>query len=165
MNKIAELRAERVKVLGQAKELAEKADQTAEDRSKIDELLARADEITADITRREKLIFELANLDKSEGRAVNNAKSVALNKTAMGDTPDGALAHYVRTGDGGGLREQRAANNTGMNITTSADGGYAVPTGHYPEIIARRDEMMLAPQLGVRAVSYTHLTLPTSDLV
>ena len=165
MNKIAELRAERVRVLGQAKELAEKADQTAEDRSKIDELLAKADELTADITRREKLVFELAKLDKTEGRAVNNAKTASFNKTELGDTPQGALAHYVRTGDGGGLREQRAANNTGMNITTSADGGYAVPTGHYPEIIARRDEMMLATQLGLRAIpgKGTTVNVPIDD--
>jgi len=36
-----------------------------------------------------------------------------------------------------------------MNIAAPADGGYAVPTGHYQGIIARRDEDMLAPQLGV----------------
>jgi HK97 family phage major capsid protein len=39
-----------------------------------------------------------------------------------------------------------------MNIATEADGGYAVPTGHYQGIIARRDESMLATALGVRQI-------------
>ena len=152
MKTLEELRAERVAVLRQAKELAEKAEQTAEDRSKIDELLAEADELAKSIEQREKIAVEWAKLEQSKGRAVDTAKTVALNKTAMGDTPGGALAHYVRSGDGGGLRELRTSNSTGMNIGTPADGGYAVPTGHYPEIIAWRDEMMLATQLGLRVI-------------
>lgn len=165
MKTILQLRAERAQVLTQAKELAEKAEQTAEDRSKIDELIAKADELAKDIERRERIDLEMAKLGESQGRAVKNAKTASFNKTELGDTPGGALAHFVRTGDGGGLRELRAANNTGMNIGTQADGGYAVPTGHFPEIIARRDEMMLATQLGLRAIpgKGTTVNVPIDD--
>jgi HK97 family phage major capsid protein len=43
----------------------------------------------------------------------------------------------------------KASNATDMNIGTPADGGYAVPTGHYQRIIARRDELALDSKLGV----------------
>ena len=39
-----------------------------------------------------------------------------------------------------------------MNIGTAADGGNAVPTGHFNDIIARRDEMALWNMLGVRNI-------------
>ena len=54
-----------------------------------------------------------------------------------------AFCHFVRTGDEAGLNELRASNDTTLNITTAADGGNIVPTGHYNAIIARRDEMAL----------------------
>ena len=69
MKTLEELRAERVAVLRQAKELAEKAEQTAEDRSKIDELLAEADELAKSIEQREKIAVEWAKLEQSKGRA------------------------------------------------------------------------------------------------
>ncbi len=67
-----------------------------------------------------------------------------------------AAAHYLRTGD---ATELRAYNNTDMNIGTVADGGYAVPTGMYNGIIARRDETLLAPRLGVRQIPGQGLTV------
>jgi hypothetical protein len=42
----------------------------------------------------------------------------------------------------------KASNDTDMNVGTSADGGYAVPTGHYNGIIARLDEAALYGKLG-----------------
>lgn len=74
-------------------------------------------------------------------------------KTKLGDSETKAMAYYIRTADAGAIREVRASNNTGMNITTAADGGDLVPTGHYNQIIARRDELMLAPRLGVRPIA------------
>lgn len=148
MKTIAELRAERADVLRQAKELAEKAEQTAEDRSKIDELLDQADELAKDIERREKIATETAKLGQSTGRAAETAKSVNIRTQSIGNTPEDALAHYLRTGDDGGIREWRAYNNTDMNITTAADGGYAVPTTLHDQIIARRDETMIRAELG-----------------
>jgi HK97 family phage major capsid protein len=46
-----------------------------------------------------------------------------------------------------------------MNIGTAADGGNAVPTGHYQKIVAKRDEFMLAPRLGVRNIPGKGLTV------
>ena len=84
---------------------------------------------------------------------------VAAAKPAGSDKENRAIAHYLRTGDGSGLAEQRAYNNTDMNIGTPADGGYAVPTGLFNSIIARRDEGLLAAQLGVRRIPGKGLTV------
>jgi HK97 family phage major capsid protein len=71
-------------------------------------------------------------------------------KGARGDSEENALRAYIVHGDTGAFK---ASNNTDMNVGTSADGGYAVPTGHYNGIIARRDEAMLATQLGVTRIT------------
>jgi len=60
-----------------------------------------------------------------------------------------AIAQYVRRGDASGLIDLYAvSNDTDMNIGTPADGGYAVPTGHYRGIIAKRDATSLVGPLG-----------------
>lgn len=43
----------------------------------------------------------------------------------------------------------KASNVTDMNITTPGDGGYAVPIGHYHNIVAKRDEIALDGKVGV----------------
>jgi HK97 family phage major capsid protein len=86
------------------------------------------------------------NAVKSSAPAVNT-------KTKRGDSEVKAIAYYVRTGDAGAFGDAvKASNDTDMNILTPADGGYAVPTGHYQGIIAKRDEGMLMPKLGVRRI-------------
>jgi HK97 family phage major capsid protein len=62
-------------------------------------------------------------------------------------------------------REQRASNNTGMNITTAADGGNLVPTGHYGRIIARQDEVAISDRLGIMPVPGvgTTVNVPIDD--
>ncbi|MCP4278456.1 MAG: phage major capsid protein, partial [Alteromonas sp.] len=67
-----------------------------------------------------------------------------------GETEFSAFKSYLLTGDGGS--SFKASNDTDMNVGTDADGGYAVPTGHYNGIIARREEGMLANKLGVRDI-------------
>lgn len=47
--------------------------------------------------------------------------------------------------------ERRAVDSI-MNITTAADGGYAVPTGFAGTIALRRNEIRLSDRLGVREV-------------
>jgi HK97 family phage major capsid protein len=61
-------------------------------------------------------------------------------------------ARYLRTGDPGALAELRASNDTDMNIGTPADGGYAVPVGHYQGIIAKMRPQALYAQLGVMEI-------------
>src|SRR3990167_8371510 len=73
-------------------------------------------------------------------------------RSRLSDDETRSLAAFIRTGDAEGLRELRASNNTSMNIATAADGGDAVPTGHFQQIIERRDEQMLAKKLGVRPI-------------
>ncbi len=151
MNKLQELRELRSKIIGEAKDLAALDKPTDEQRARIDEIIAEADRLAEEIARLEKVERLAASMGQVTQRAVKNATSVSINRLALGDSEERAFAHFVRTGDGGGL-EQRASNDTTMNITTSADGGYAVPTGHYQGIIARRDEGMLAAKLGVRRI-------------
>lgn len=132
---------------------------------------------TADLAAYDALEAECKTLDEKIQRAqALEAREATLNQPATrAMKPDGkapAQMHYggddrptaekraVRLyvqGDEGAIREMdaqmraeaRASNNTDMNITTPADGGYLVPTGHYQGIIARANEMLLYPRLGV----------------
>lgn len=93
-----------------------------------------------------------------------NAQPVAapaINRTGLGEDADGtkAFLHYLRTGDEGAVRSLRAYNNTDMNIGTPADGGYAVPTGLYNQIVARRDEMSLVGKLNMLPIPGKGLTV------
>lgn len=102
----------------------------------------------------------IARLDKlMEMRQAQKKAPPVIEK--MGDNETNALGAFIKKGDMGGVRhiqngdmsiELRASNDTTMNITTDADGGYAVPTGHFNGIIARRDESMLTNALGVRRI-------------
>ena len=84
--------------------------------------------------------------------------------TGTGDNFQKAYTHWIKSGDMGGIKHMatihngqeavslKASNDTDMNIGTAADGGNAVPTGHFNDIIARRDEMALWNMLGVRNI-------------
>ncbi len=61
--------------------------------------------------------------------------------------------HYIRTGqENSTMRALKASNDTDMNIGTAEDGQYLVPTGHYQNVIARRDESALWSKLGVTQI-------------
>jgi HK97 family phage major capsid protein len=61
--------------------------------------------------------------------------------------------HYIRTGqENSVMKGLKASNDTDMNIGTAADGQYLVPTGHYQNVIARRDESALWQKLGVTEI-------------
>lgn len=79
--------------------------------------------------------------------------------TGLGEDEHGikGFMHYIRTGDGGGA--VKAYNNTDMNVGTPADGGYAVPSPLYNQIIAKRDEMSILPSLGMLPIPGTGLTV------
>jgi len=148
-----ELRAKRADVLRDALalvEIVEKEDRdfTPEEQGEHDGYLAEAEALLKRAERAEK-IGEMAG--GLQG-VIEDRKAPAYNRIKLGDSEERALAHYIRTGDGGGLMEQRASNDTTMNITTNVDGQYLVPTGHYQQVIARRDESMLATALGVRKI-------------
>jgi len=84
------------------------------------------------------------------GKTTNVEFATSINnKTKRGDDEVKALAYFIRTGDAGAIK---ASNDSDMNVGTPGDGGNAVPTGHFQNIIARRDESMLARQLGVTLI-------------
>jgi len=175
-------------LIKQAEALLETAE--AENRALTDEEQAQYDNLMADIDAAKRM--------QERRNAVNAAKSwaetpvrepiakreqpwsagkaPAYNKTALGDNPIRALAHFARTGDDGGVAhlrgadgsieiplpsipELRVSNDTSWNITTAADGGNAVPTGFVNQIAARMQEGLLATRLGVRNVPGTGTTV------
>ena len=153
MDNLRELRARRAEYLDLAEALhtlAEKEDRnlTGDEQEQFDDYVAKADEVEERIKRGEKMKAIL-----------EERKPPAHNKIGRGDTEARAVAHFVRTGDGGGLGEFRASNDTDMNVGTNADGGFAVPTGHYNGIVARRDEGMITTRLGVRPIPGTGTTV------
>ena len=161
MNKLMELRRKMAQKADEARKIAD-GEQTPETRAQVDALLAEADAIKGDIEREERLL------------AMINAKAApAFNKTKQGDDETRAMAAYVRTGDKGAVAdlmerdergqlsltlrlptpaEQRAVVDSTMNITTAADGKNIVPIGFVNDVVTRRNEIMLAPRLGVRRV-------------
>jgi HK97 family phage major capsid protein len=151
--KLVELREKRARIIAEAKILTDGAELSNEQRAKVDELLGQADVLQRDIEQAERVDQMVADLQKPVARAVQAAGSVSVKRIAGPDTEERAFEHWVRTGDDGGIKSLRSSNNTDMNIGTPADGGYAVPTGHYDQIIARRDETMLANQIGVTRIS------------
>ena len=94
--------------------------------------------------------FKAFQTSTTAGKTTNVEFATSVNsKTKRGDDEVKALAYFIRTGDAGAMK---ASNDTDMNVGTAGDGGNAVPTGHFQNIIARRDESMLARQLGVTLI-------------
>lgn len=145
-----ELRARRADILETATGLVELGevedrDLTIDEQEQYEGLINEADSLE----RRAKRLEAIPAVEMIQ------RKAPAHLKIGRGDTEERAFCHFVRTGDDGGLRELRASNDTTMNITTDADGGYLVPTGHYNQIIARRDDASLVSKLGVRRIPGT----------
>lgn len=125
------------------------------------EEIAMSDELTA-LAEEVKALKAMLNTPVNPVE-VNVPKAPAVVKT-LGDTEAHALAAWYKRGDIGGVKHMvqsdggiqigaiKASNDTDMNITTAADGGDLVPTGHYQNIIARRNYGMLASQLGLMSI-------------
>ena len=154
-----ELRRQRAAVLDVAEALvatavSEGRGLTDEEQRQVEGYKAQADKLEEQAKLAEQIGAMRSTATASSGAVTQTIEAPMLNsKTKLGDSEARAMAYYLRTADPSAILETRASNNTGMNITTSADGGYAVPTGHYNQIIARRDELMLANRLGVRRIT------------
>ena len=148
-----ELMQKRAALIATAKAIAALPELNDEKRAEFDAKMKEADVLKGDIARATAVETEDAELDESAGtRAAKAYAPTAPNlnlKTKRGDTESRAFLHYLRTGDKSRELEQRASNDTDMNIGTAADGGVLVPTGLYQGIIAKRVEMELGPKLGV----------------
>jgi HK97 family phage major capsid protein len=153
MSKHLELLRQRASVLDVAEAMVATAvgdnrGLTDEEQRQVEGYKAQA----AKLEQQAKLVEEIGSM-RSTATAGPVQAPMLNTKTKPGDDETKAMAYYLRTADASAIREQRASNNTGMNYTTAADGGNAVPTGHYGQIIARRDELMLADRLGVRRIA------------
>lgn len=163
MSKLTELRQSRAKMISDARALIDAADAakrslTADETARYDQLIGDAGSLKAEIARREALEETETEL-RQPTRPANKPglEMPAFNRTARGDSEARAVAHYVRTGDMS--RELRASNAADMTEGTAANGGYAVPTGHYQSIIAKRDEGLLSKRLGVTVIPGSGLTI------
>lgn len=171
MNKMLDLRQRYTASVTQAEEVIDLAegldrDLTAEEQIDYEGHMKDAIQLRTRIERIEstELAGQLSPLQ---------AQTPAFNRLPRGDSFGAAFAHWVASGDKGGLDDnfapvegapeglgegytiQAASNPTDMNIGTPADGGNTVPTGFYNQIIERRDEMDLTSQLPL-------LIVPTS---
>ncbi len=159
-----ELRSQRGELIDYAAAMIDKAE--AEDRDFDEDEQVEYEETLSKAEQLENRAVRLESVGNLQG-SLESREAPAFNKTPPGDTEYRRIANFIRTGDNSGLEEDdpgafagrqvgaieiRASNDTTLNITTAADGGDAVPTGHFQGIVARRDEAMLAQKLGVRQI-------------
>lgn len=106
-----------------------------------------------------------AESDEEDVRYTKSAPAVL--KNPRGDSEIKSFAAWIRTGDGGKFHDVwlrgdsvtiKAADGA-MTVTNAISGGYAVPIGHFNNIITRRDEMLLATALGVRRIPGQGMTV------
>lgn len=156
-----ELLRQRDDLLRRAQGITDKAltDQralTVDERNAVTELQDQADQI--DMT-----LALVTKIDEQRARRIVAAPDMASGDPAKAG--DARFVSFLRDRNSVGTLDIRASNDTDMNIGTPADGGYAVPTGHYPRIIAKRDEQMLARILGVMVIPGvgTTVNVPVDD--
>lgn len=159
-----ELLAQRAGLLESAKSVSGKAE--AENRDLSTDEQTAFDKAMADVGVLDKRIersrvIDSFEFEEPEASPIKPTKAPAHLRGKLGDTFEHAFGAYIRDGDTGGVRslftakdgvEIRASNNTDMNITTAADGGYVDPTQMYNQVIAKRTEMSLPEKLGCRKI-------------
>lgn len=157
MNRLQELRARRLAITTEMGTIANSEAQTDELRTKFDGLETELKGVDGQIAMLERVASEEARNAEFVRKPMRpDGVPMEMRASNRGDDPTKvearAMRIYLRSGDGAALNELRASNDTDMNVGTSADGGYTVPTGHYNGIIARRDESMAANVLGVTRI-------------
>jgi len=151
---ILELRRQRTAVLDKAQAIIDGA--LGEERALTDEETSQVDGFKAEaekIQKQEALAEQVDGMRAAAAKPVEERKAPSHIQRPTPDTQEGIFCRYIRSqGDPGALRELRASNDTTMNITTAADGGDLVPTGHYQGIIERLRPQALYNILGVRMI-------------
>lgn len=153
LQKRAEIQASMEALDGAAR--GENRDMTADEKTQWDVLDSEFDAMSRSIERAQTLEARRKVMGTSAGTLIGAKggearQAPALLKLGLGDTESRAMLHYVRTGDAGGLDEARAGYNAiTMNVTTAAEGEVLVPVGMVQDIVAKRDETILYPKLGV----------------
>ncbi len=148
---VRELMAERAALISRAGALvdgaeAEGRDLSAEENAQYEAIMAEVRGMDGRIGRQEEQERRAAQLAGSTRRG-GGAERISDEQYRRDEVA--ALGMFIRTGRMDGLLDLRASSNdTDMNVTTTADGGAAVPLGHYNNIIAKRNEGALFPKLG-----------------
>src|SRR5574341_5683 len=149
-----EMMARRAALIGEARALVDKAEAEGRNLNDVEETQYRAwmeeiDTLAAKIERSDQLSRMEASLTQRMGGLRGDPSGNDSEAQRKRDEIH-ATAQFIRTGDIGPLLDIHAtSNDTDMNITTAADGGVTVPTGHYRGIIAKRNEGALFGPLGV----------------
>jgi HK97 family phage major capsid protein len=129
---------------------------TDEENAQVDDLEKQAKAMQGTIDRAERMTALQAELSTPNERRIPAAPAII--RSGLGDNELKATAFYIKHGDASAIKglaaEQMtdfmaASNDTDMNIGTSADGGYLVPTSHFQGIVAKRNESALFGPLGV----------------
>lgn len=172
MKTILELKEELGKLYDQARAIVETADTekratTDEENTQYDELVTRMDALRADIERREKLEGYVGVKKEQSGgqrgsqyhpfkKTKDDVNSLFLRtiRQPAGVNDAGLQAEYAQA-----AYEERASNDTTMNITTAADGGDLVPVGHYQGIIEKARPVALYNRLGAMNIPGTGTTV------
>lgn len=152
LEKRAEIQASMEALDGAAR--GENRDMTADEKTQWDVLDSEFDAMSRSIERAQTLEARRKVMGASAGTLIgakggDSRQAPALLKLGLGDTESRAMLHYVRTGDSGGLEESRSYNAITMNVATPAQGEVLVPVGMVRDIVAKRDETILYPRLGV----------------
>jgi HK97 family phage major capsid protein len=133
MLKSKELRESRAKLIADARQILEKKELTAEDRTKYDQIMADADAQKADIDRYERVEAE----DRAGAQPPKSANPADVKY-------EEAFRVYMRDGFDGMTPEQRNSLNRGFipekaegraaQTVTTTGGGYQIPQGFQDEL-------------------------------
>jgi HK97 family phage major capsid protein len=110
-------------------------------------------DIKAELEAMKKSIIEQIKAEPGRAKGAVTAPAV-ISGIGEKDEMKGFM-HYIRTGQENSVMKHlavKASNDTDMNIGTNVDGQYLVPTGHYQNVITRRDESALWRKLGVTEI-------------
>jgi len=108
-------------------------------------------DIKAELAEMKKSILE--ELKREPGQIKGKVTAPAVVESLGEKDEMKGFMHYIRTGkENSVMKALKASNDTDMNIGTAADGQYLVPTGHYQNVITRRDESALWTKLGVTEI-------------
>jgi HK97 family phage major capsid protein len=162
MNKVNELRQKLAATIAKAREILDAAEAedrglTEEEQTSYEDLTESADQLEARIATLVDLETREASVESGQGAETREDTSImhgapAFHQTSTPDTEEGVFCRYIRSGDLGAANELRASNDTTMNITTDADGGYLVPTGHFNGIIKQARPLALPFLMNVRRI-------------
>jgi HK97 family phage major capsid protein len=164
-----ELRAQRAKLVADARAIMDKAEVTAEDSAQFDTLMAKADEIKGQIDRVERAENAQAELDARIDRDAHERGVSTDEARADADLAEAAFNAYMRGGFAAMTDEQRAHAtarfNAAQSTGTGSAGGYTVPTGFYTtlEEAMKAYGGMLDMATIIRTTTGNSLPMPTAN--